>query len=613
MELVLRQDQFRSKKMFEGELGNINNGKTDDVLFAGWNDLAYGSEVYADLGTLTNLEKVTYFDGAGSQVLKIQTSKTFSRAEARKTVWDKATIKFNEWQDVPVNDTVRYVFFVMSSPKQQFPSEIKFFGTQTTAPAPYIPFTKPQTIGKASMGVDSGIWPPVESHFMGYTRLWFEWQWVTSATKGEYRFSNGDAAFSGKATIDKYTAAGIKTVLCLQNSPKSLPNGPNKTHLIKGLPAPYGANLENPASYKDYADACAALVKELGTSTQYELMNEWDRTWKVAGEGETEYDSYMNAVEYAAFFYACYKAMKAVNPSVVIHMGGMLYHNWRAVGVMADWFRDNTEEGKFLPASVNFHLYCTNAVDQTQESTKGISPEDYKVFEKIQEFVSYCNHFAPGVPVICTEFGWDTNTSSFSTNSYGNAEEVQASFLIRCYLALHMAGVSVAFMYNFEDWAADNWNAGKFNNSGLLYAEGLGYKPKKSHAIVKQFVDALGVFWWGISKSTNGYSLKNGSAVIEIMHDPKTQLIKLPIGTTTYTPPVVTPPVVTPPVVEPPVIVPPVVNPPVVTVPPAPEQQWGLVLESTDEFDHVNFGKELAALMAKYKLNTITAYWKRYF
>jgi hypothetical protein len=98
----------------------------------------------------------------------------------------------------------------------------------------------------------------------------------------------------------------------------------------------------------------------------------------------------------------------------------------------------------------------------------------------MRRFVEYRNRYLPGVEVWLTEFGYDTNPASPQrAPAFANfsAQEVQAQWVVRSYLALAAAGVDRAAMYMLRD--VDPASTTQFSSSGLVTEKG-AWKPKLS-------------------------------------------------------------------------------------------------------------------------------------
>ncbi len=584
MKLTILEHQITALKQFDGNLSGLVDGNITNEIFAGWSDLSYPSEVIVDLQVSTTLEKIRFYDANGSQTLKIETSKTRNKTEVRKMVFNAPMNKYNTWWDIAVTDTVRYVYFTMVTPKQNFPREIEIYGTPLSPVPVYTLTPKQETISKTKMGTCSGIWNPESLNFFGNVRLWFQWDWISNKINDTITPNAGGGEWQGVTTLDRFNNIGIKPTVVFQGVPNNIKNAANNTNQMEGLPAPYGADLTNPASYSEYIKAIVTVVKAYGTKCEYELINEWDKNWQVGHWSEaTKYYSNMNPIEYITFLTECIKAMKAANPNIKIIMGGMVSPNISNIRVMADYMRDNNLSA-YLPDAINFHNYSVDSPNQYTEPTKCVSPEDYGFASKTSSFVAKCNQEFPNIPVYCTEFGFGTGTSNYSIKGFTDPETVQGSWIVRNFLQLSLGGINKAYLFNFHD---DN-SSDKFATNGIITKEykdpvtyvrdnTKGFLPKKSYPIVKQFVTLLKDKEWSISQTANTYTLTCDTDTFMVSYDTTTQVLTLPTATT-----------------------------------PLYKMQLNstVVSKPNTTYNTTDLDKELALLLTKYNIQSLNTSWK---
>lgn len=588
-QIKLSKFDYYSRTLFEGTLDTLFDGDTTTKAFAGWNNIAYKSEVVINFRGLVYLEKLRFYDGQGSQVVKIETSNLLNTNEKRVTIFEGATDKWNTWREYLVGKEIKFIFLSVISAKEEYPAEFEFYGEYITPKIGFYPFISKDTptISKDKLGICSGNWidPKLASPFK-VVRLWHEVNWVTTSKRGEYRFDNGQGLFNGTKIINDYKALGIKPILVLQNSPIWLLNGPNSTHRIEGIPTPFGSNLEDINSYKDISEVYAAYAKYFKDGFIYEIGNEPDKTWQVKGIGEVDkYDAYYTPFEYGAYVYSAYKAIKTACPEATVTMAGLAHMDWRYILAMYDWFVDNTEE-KTWPKGliVNFHIYCNDSTGQ-RKGTKGISPEDYKLADKVKEFVSVVKGIDPTIKVINTEFGYDTNNSIQSPKIEGDKQVIQGVWNVRTFLQLALAGVDYSCIFNMadEEGSADTNNDWLFNESGIITSESQGWKPKKGYGIIEEFSDILEdkIYTIQFNGSNEYYLLPTDHSeeiTINLVSD---QMLEYSLEE-------------------------------IDTEEPEVENKPELLLSynSTGEVDLVNLETEVKLLMNKYKLNKLDVGWK---
>ncbi|MFK7904078.1 MAG: hypothetical protein AB8B69_03090, partial [Chitinophagales bacterium] len=149
----------------------------------------------------------------------------------------------------------------------------------------------------------------------------------------------------------------------------------------------------------------------------------------------------------------------------------------KSIKLWADQYR-----GGSVPFDViNLHHYSNDAGLQHAGATTGVSPEEDRLKEKLEEFVTYRNYYMPGKEIWLSEFGYDTNSGSAQRapqiGGYTNAE-VQGQWLVRSYLAIAAAGIDKAQMFMLRDVnATDNTI---FQSSGLTESPSNQWAAKPS-------------------------------------------------------------------------------------------------------------------------------------
>lgn len=175
--ISLTKFDYYPRTLFEGTLDTLFDGDINTKAFAGWNNIAYKSEVVVNFRGNVFLEKIKFYDGTGSQVVKIESSNSLDINEKRVTIFEGATDKWNTWREYLVNKEVKYIFLSVITAKAEYPSEYEFYGEYRTPKKEFKPFeiTKPATISKDFLGICSGNWidPNLVKPF-NVVRLWHE-------------------------------------------------------------------------------------------------------------------------------------------------------------------------------------------------------------------------------------------------------------------------------------------------------------------------------------------------------------------------------------------------------------------------------------------------------
>jgi len=155
-----------------------------------------------------------------------------------------------------------------------------------------------------------------------------------------------------------------------------------------------------------------------------------------------------------------------------------------AVHVMGGLLQDNTDyldailqgTGGRLPFDVlNFHHYCSNF----QDGDVGFAPEypEYGFELTVRQMQKWRDKHAPGMPIWCTEFGWDTALTPDGKHSYIYApERQQANYLLRSIFLLMGYGVEKAFIFLCYD--LNSYSDYHYESSGIVRDHSTAYEAK---------------------------------------------------------------------------------------------------------------------------------------
>jgi hypothetical protein len=169
------------------------------------------------------------------------------------------------------------------------------------------------------------------------------------------------------------------------------------------------------------------------------------------------------------------RTVRQMAPRWKIVMPGLTEINLNQLRGMKAWC-EAREEPLFFDV-INVHHYSNaanrplGADDPRLNFLVGCSPEQDWFYERLLDLKRFCAENFPGLPVWCTEFGYDTVAPSVQrAPAVGNwsPEEVQAMWLVRGYLAGVAAGIDLMLMYNAND-ENSAVNGGLYTSSGLLY------------------------------------------------------------------------------------------------------------------------------------------------
>lgn len=379
------------------------------------------------------------------------------------------------------------------------------------------------------IGANAFIDDPIDKMLaVGFIREYHRWHWDENNPNGTYAgYPNNQIKWAPSAIrpwdFDKYytavTQAGLEIAPCIHGNVKWLQGQTNFPPQDKPVDTP-GASATNPDSYQakshhifqfaarygsnKVADSLLTLAPDqprntgMGLIRYVEDWNEQDGTWQgpnacfspqeYAAMASADYDGHANTMTSGSGTFG----VKNADPSIKLVMGGLAYRNLDYIKKMNNWFIHNRPDKRFAVDVINVHLY--GWLDESRTWRGGgpaISPEASDFKGKMKPWVNFRDQFLPNVEVWVSEFGWDTNPQSpLCPPAIGpfDAEEVQAQWLVRAYLALAAAGVDRAQMYMLRD--VDPNSATWYSTCGLVGPKG-SWHPKKSWYYVSTLKNTL--------------------------------------------------------------------------------------------------------------------------
>ena len=91
-------------------------------------------------------------------------------------------------------------------------------------------------------------------------------------------------------------------------------------------------------------------------------------------------------------------------------MSGMVQPDTNRVRTLKFLCEQLRTDRKFIwEGGVQYHYYCSDSKSITQQATRGISPEEDHLREKLARVKAFQDRLLPGVPVILGENGYDRN------------------------------------------------------------------------------------------------------------------------------------------------------------------------------------------------------------
>jgi len=362
----------------------------------------------------------------------------------------------------------------------------------------------------------------------GGFRHYMDWERIESE-KGKYTFN---PTHSGGFNYDKVYQIckenNIDVLTCLKNCPPWLVNTyPENQRDVDNVPAPYGLNRSDPASYLQQARAAfqftarygsnknidsslvsvyrrqrwhSDLVNQvkigLGYVNYIECDNERDKDWKGP-------KGHQNPEEYAANLSAFYDGhrgklgknagVKTADPSMKVVMAGLASPDPKYVIRMINWCKKN--RGYHADGSVNlcfdvinYHFYASDATPAHDERTVGKAPELSLAGKVADDFVTMSKKYAKNTEVWVTESGYDINPKSpqRAIQIKGKSALItQADWMLRSSFLYARHGLKKSFFYMLDDVNVND--ATPYASSG--FADGKKKRPVADYFTqVKQLI-----------------------------------------------------------------------------------------------------------------------------
>jgi len=471
--------------------------------FPGWTAWQYPLSVIVDLGTECQVSSAKIYNEGGGGPIAISTGIPF---QWKKT--DLSLTGYKSWNEYKIDAKTRFLRLTLTQPLNI--SELLVFGTPIgkapsvkAKPAKLLPLPTMDQL----VGTNAFIDDPIDkiAQPSSLVREYHNWGWDIEGPDALRRFQPSGAAGGKSWFFDDYYAklkaqgAIVCPVIWQAARPlfdyKSLESKPIKPGADSGSPASYRLHAEHffqvAARYgsRKVDDSLLVLAPDqprksgLGVLRYLENWNEPDKTWEGR---ESRFDPF----ELAAMSSADYDGdqgrmgknigVKAADPSMKLVAGGLTGLDLPYLRAMKFW-ADYNRKGNFPADVLNIHHYSSSNHEQWfQPGGKGISPEADDLAAKMRKLTQWRDANLPDRELWLTEFGYDTNPASpLHAPAMGSmsAEQVQAAWLIRAYMALAAAHVDRATMFMLRD--TDSNGTGVFATCGLVTQKG-SWQPKPS-------------------------------------------------------------------------------------------------------------------------------------
>jgi hypothetical protein len=417
-------------------------------------------------------------------------------------------------------------------------------------------------------------------------RHYLDWSKI-EPTQGNYTFNPANnGSWNYDAMYERCKKDHITVLACLKTCPQWLVNTYSKNEQDnENVPAPYGLNREDPASYILQAKAAFQFAARYGYNTHIdpklvtvntkprwtndqvneikiglgliryiECDNERDKWWKGK-------QAQQSAAEYAANMSAFYDGnkgklgknvgVKTADPTMQVVMGGLASADVKFVVDMIAWCK--THRGLKSDGSINlcfdvinYHYYPNDSKQHyDKQATLGIAPELSDAGKVADDFVNLSLKTPKHPEVWVSETGYDIHPKSPQraiTIGGKSTLITQADWLLRTALLFNRHGIKRVFYYQLFD---DNSSGTQYATSGL--ADGTTLKRRPAADYILQTNQLMGNYSYKQTISTNplvdeytfgakkmyvlmvpdekgatvNYQLNLGSAKTAIIHTPK--------------------------------------------------------------------------------------------
>ncbi len=400
------------------------------------------------------------------------------------------------WRNFLVNKSARYVMVRFNSYKSVISELVLYGNIKEKLPADtlaQLPALQPPTLA-AFAGTNSYDYVPARLlKPFGQTRLYqmidyFDTDTVNAYPKNKLSFDN----FQLGRYTDSLRQQGNYLWMSVRGMPKSMEqkgfNEKDKPVTVPGL------DTEDPLSYarhaKTFFDLAAIFGNTktdtslldiadmpkrsgLGVMNRFENGNEEDGYW-------TQY--YWTPMDYFAVSSADYDGHEGklgsrhglhnADSSSKLMTSGMIQLDTNRVRTLYFLCRQLRADKKFIwQGGVQYHYYSNDATNNLKLPTKGISPEDDHLRQKLAKVRAFHDRLLPGIPLILGENGYDRNQQSWQKTPLvpGYTEgQSQGIMCIRSLLAAFMAGFDGYNQFMIRNATNDENATGTYATSGMI-------------------------------------------------------------------------------------------------------------------------------------------------
>ena len=358
----------------------------------------------------------------------------------------------------------------------------------------------------------------------GAVRHYLDWEKIESK-EGSFTFNPANnGSWNYDAIYERCKLQNIEVLVCLKNCPDWIVKTyPQNMQNAEDVPAPYGLDRSDPATYVQQARAGFQLAARYGRNKNVnralvtvnnkprwtadpvnqvktgmglikyiECDNERDKWWKGK-------QAHQSAAEYAANLSAFYDGnkgklgknagVKNADPSMQVVMCGLAAPDPKYLREMVAWCKQH--RGLKADGSIdlcfdviNYHIYPNdNKQHFNKEATRGVAPELTEAGQVADAFVSIANSLPKHPEVWVTETGYDINSQSpqRAIAIKGKSTlETQGDWILRTALLFNRHGIKRNFFYQLFD---DNQSSTQYATSGLTDEKKLSRRPAADYIL----------------------------------------------------------------------------------------------------------------------------------
>ncbi len=477
----------------------------------------YPISVLIDLGTEYNISSTAVFNsGTISSSIKIfYNNLPFQNRDSSILILDTTKI-WKKINNQTYNNT-RYIRFIINSPNSKI-GEIALWGKPVlnyseTSSNENIQHKYP--LMNEFIGINGFINEPIgKLNCAGFIREFHDWIWNEGNNNSlNYPYQKHEIewdVYGGYWDFDIFyeniNKQGLNICPAIQNSVSWLTNYNNNLLQTKPLDSINLSTL-SPSSYKNHANFMFQIAARYGSRIiadnnlqlaadqdrysgknwikYFENWNEPNKWWKGRAEYFSPYEfAAMSSADYDGHESTLYLenhnnlGIKKADSTAKLVMGGLAEGTIDYLKTMRFWSLNKRNDKKIPFDVINIHQYFYGLRNSVYQ---GISPEEYGIKAKMQEFVKFRDKYMQEKEIWLSEFGYNTTANTvYSVPIIGNTsrEETQARWIVRTYLELAASGIDKAIVYKLSNDEQDNLTGNTYCSSGITSKKSMGYSPK---------------------------------------------------------------------------------------------------------------------------------------